>query len=87
MKGQNGATFADSATVKPGDKVTINLNTTTNTDKELTSLDLVDVLPVVGDTGLTTNAERGSDYQAKLTGTVTISADWVVKVQVIYTTD
>lgn len=87
VKGQNGATFADSATVKPGDKVTINLNTTTNTDKELTSLDLVDVLPVVGDTGLTTNAERGSDYQAKLTGPVTLPADWVGKVQVLYTTD
>lgn len=73
--------------LKPGDKVTLTAGTTADTDANLTKLDMIVSLPTVGDTGLTTNVDRNSDFTPALSGPVILPTDWQDKVTVQYTTD
>src|SRR5690625_222442 len=47
---------------------------------------LIDVLPSVGDLGITDNIVRGSQFTPSLNGPIVLPAEWVDKVNVVYST-
>jgi LPXTG-motif cell wall-anchored protein len=79
-----GALADGTPSTKVGSQATITLRTAADTDAKISALDLLDVLPRAGETGLTTTDSRTAEYQFKLAGPVSLPADWDGKVAVTY---
>lgn len=58
----------------------------TNTGIDISTMTLIDVLPSIGDLGITDNIERGSQFTPTLTGEVVLPAEWLNRVNVYYST-
>ncbi|WDF81761.1 KxYKxGKxW signal peptide domain-containing protein [Lacticaseibacillus pabuli] len=85
IEGQ-GTLSDGTATTTPGGTATVTINTDPSTDANITSLDLLDVLPQGGTKGLTTDDTRDTDFPLTLSGPITLPAGWNGKVQVLYST-
>lgn len=68
----------------PGEKVEYKLSMTNTTGKDISSMTLIEVLPSIGDIGITDNVQRGSKFSLKLTGPITLPIEWQGKVDVFY---
>ncbi|MGR3741613.1 hypothetical protein [Companilactobacillus sp. DQM5] len=69
-----------------GDKVNYQLQLTNTSEDDLNNMILMDTLPSVGDLSITTNEDRGSQFDMSLTGPINIPKSWEDKVNVEYTT-
>src|SRR5690625_7900660 len=59
----------------------------TNTaGRDITKMTLIDVLPSVGDLGITDNAERGSQFTPNIVGPIVLPEQWQDKVDIFYST-
>lgn len=67
-------------------KADFQLNLTNNTDDDLKNMILMDTLPNVDDLSITTNEQRGSEFNMTLNGPITLPESWQNKVSVTYTT-
>jgi LPXTG-motif cell wall-anchored protein len=92
-KVQTGQTMTSSGTTADGiaettigGQGTVTITTSADTDAKITSLDLLDVLPQKGATGLTTTDGRTTDYAFTLDGPITLPAAWADQVNVTYST-
>ena len=92
-KVQTGQTMTGSGTTADGiaettigGQGTVTITTSADTDSKITSLDLLDVLPQQGATGLTTTDSRTTDYAFTLHGPITLPAAWADQVNVTYST-
>lgn len=79
-----GENWSKMAKTVPGGNVDYKLHMTNTTGKDLSSMTLIDVLPSVGDLGITDNVARGSKFDLKLKGPITLPAEWQNKVSVFY---
>lgn len=70
--------------VLPGEKIDYQLVMTNQTSHTFESMILMDVLPSVGDFGLTDNINRGSHFTPYLTGPISLPSEWQDKVDVFY---
>src|SRR5690625_1518811 len=86
IKGPNDEEYSK-FTVAPFDEtVEYKLKMTNTTGKEISSMTLIDVLPSIGDLGITDNINRGSTFEPILEGPITIPDEWEDKVNVFYST-
>lgn len=69
---------------KPGGEIKYKLKLTNNTGKDVHLMTLMDVLPSVGDLGITDNTHRGSKFTPTLEGPIEIPQAWKGKVEVLY---
>lgn len=72
--------------VLPGELVDYKLSMTNSTKHTFQSMVLIDVLPSVGDLGITDNIQRGSQFTPNLNGPVKLPIEWVDKVDILYST-
>ena len=79
-----GENWSKMAKTVPGGNVDYKLHMTNTTGKDLSSMTLIDVLPSVGDLGITDNVARGSKFGLKLKGPITLPTAWKNKVSVFY---
>lgn len=70
----------------PGERIDYKLQLTNTTGKDISALTLIDVLPSIGDIGLTDNIARGSQFTPSLNGPIKIPKEWEGKVAVYYST-
>lgn len=84
VKGELDEDWSDLAKTRPGGDIDYRLTLTNDTGKDLSKMVLVDVLPSVGDLGITDNIARGSKFTPKLQGPITLPAEWEGKVEVKY---
>ncbi|WP_182201150.1 isopeptide-forming domain-containing fimbrial protein [Paraliobacillus salinarum] len=86
IKGPNDTEYSK-FTVAPFDGlVDYKLKMTNTTGKDLSIMTLIDVLPSLGDLGITDNINRGSTFEPILNGPITLPAEWQGKVSVFYST-
>lgn len=71
---------------RPGEDITYKLKINNTTEKPISSLVLLDVLPSIGDLGLTDNVTRGSKFSPILKGPVVVPEDWKEKITIFYST-
>lgn len=72
--------------VLPGESIDYKLSMTNSTKHTFKSMVLMDVLPSVGDLGITDNIQRGSQFTPNLNGPIEIPTEWAGKVDVLYST-
>ena len=70
----------------PGGDIDYQLFLTNTTGKDISTMTLIDVLPSVGDLGITDNVARGSQFTPLMTGPITLPTEWQSKVNVYYST-
>lgn len=86
IKGPNDDDYSK-FTLAPFDgMVDYKLKLTNTTGKDLSIMTLIDVLPTVGDLGITDNINRGSTFDPSLEGPITLPSEWQDKVNVYYST-
>lgn len=72
VKGNLATAFSKASTVTSGGSIVYNLNVTNNQDMDLKNIEIVDILPYVGDTGVILNTTpRGSQFDIYATAAVT----------------
>lgn len=72
--------------VTPGKEFSYKLHMTNTTNKDISNMTLIDVLPSVGDLGITDNISRGSKFTPSLKGPISLPKEWTGKVNVFYST-
>ncbi len=80
----SGTTAAGIAETTLGGQATVTITTSADTDVNISSLDLLDVLPQKGAQGLTTTDSRATDYALALAGPITLPSAWDGQVTVTY---
>ncbi|WP_285122532.1 SpaA isopeptide-forming pilin-related protein [Lactococcus petauri] len=87
VKGNLDSSFSDFGHVTPGGKIDYRVSLSTrNQNQALVNFVFVDVLPSVGDLGITDNIQRKSKFTPQLTGAISIPEDWKSHVTVYYST-
>lgn len=72
VKGNLNSEFSKASTVTDGGDIIYKLNVTNNQDVDLKNIEIVDILPYVGDTGVILNTKpRGSQFNVYATSVVT----------------
>lgn len=72
VKGALDLAFSNFGTTTEGGNITYNLTVTNNQVTQITNINIVDILPYVGDTGvILTNVPRGSQFNVYATSSVT----------------
>lgn len=70
----------------PSGSIDYQVKLTNTTGVDITEMTLMDVLPSVGDLGITDNVDRGSLFTPKMTNSIVLPAEWQDKVNVFYST-
>lgn len=86
VKGSLDAAFSKMGKTAPGGDVDYRLTLTNTTGQMLNSMTLIDVLPSAGDLGITDLEARGSQFELKMMGPISLPAAWAGKVDVFYST-
>lgn len=86
VKGKLDNEWTNFGQTEPGGKIDYKLKLTNTTGKDITTMTLIDVLPSVGDLGITDNIARGSQFTPLMTGPIELPAEWQGKVNVYYST-
>ncbi|MFC6347492.1 hypothetical protein [Vagococcus carniphilus] len=75
VKGNLDDKFSDMAHATPDGKIKYQLHMKNNDSLKIHRFTLIDVLPSVGDLGITDNVQRESKFRPKLSGPITLSSD------------
>ncbi|KGX84743.1 SpaA isopeptide-forming pilin-related protein [Pontibacillus litoralis] len=86
VKGELDTEWNSFGQTVPGGTIDYKLNLTNTTGKDISTMTFIDVLPSVGDLGITDNVSRGSQFTPLMTGPITLPAEWKGKVSVYYST-
>lgn len=87
VKGNLDTDYSDFGHVTPGGDISYKVDVTTrNPHQALTNFVFVDVLPTVGDLGITDNVARNSKFTPILSGPVVVPDSWKLHVQIYYST-
>ncbi|WP_284140515.1 SpaA isopeptide-forming pilin-related protein [Virgibacillus sp. LDC-1] len=86
VKGELDTAFSLFGHTLPGGSIDYQLKLTNTSGKDISSLTLIDVLPSVGDLGITDNVDRGSRFTPLLTGEIVLPSSWKDRVDVFYST-
>ena len=86
VKGALDEDFGSFGSTVPGGDIDYQLTLTNTTGDTISSMTLMDVLPSVGDLGITDNIDRGSQFTPRLTGAVQVPAAWEDRVDIYYST-
>ncbi|UOQ49319.1 hypothetical protein MUN88_04125 [Gracilibacillus caseinilyticus] len=86
VKGELDEAFSSFGQTVPNGDIDYQLSFTNVSGKDISSMTLIDVLPSVGDLGITDNVDRGSQFTPTLNGEITIPSSWTDRVDVMYST-
>lgn len=86
VKGDKDSKYGQMANVTTGEKANYRLTLDNDTDDKVTSLNILNVLPTVGDSNVLDGEARNSAYVMKMTKAITLPKAWQDKVDVYYTT-
>ncbi|WP_221641507.1 isopeptide-forming domain-containing fimbrial protein [Listeria seeligeri] len=86
VKGDQDADFSKFGHTSLGGKIDYQLNLTNDGETQIDQMVLMDVLPSVGDLGITDNTQRGSQFTPIMTGPITVPDAWAGKVAITYST-
>lgn len=75
VKGNLDDKFSDMAHATPDGKIKYQLHMKNNDSLKIHRFTLIDVLPSVGDLGITDNVQRESKFRTKLSGPITLSSN------------
>lgn len=83
VKGDQDKSFSKFGHTSPGGKIDYQL-TMKNTGSSIGTFALMDVLPSIGDLGITDNVERDSKFAPIMTGPISLPGEWNGKVTIKY---
>ncbi|WP_088810091.1 isopeptide-forming domain-containing fimbrial protein [Listeria sp. ILCC796] len=86
VKGDQDTEFSKFGHTSLGGTIDYQLNLTNDGETQVNQMVLMDVLPSVGDLGITDNTQRGSQFTPIMTGPITVPAEWAGKVAITYST-
>jgi len=86
IKGPKDDGYSQFTTARYEEIVDYKLKMTNTTGYDISMMTLIDVLPSVGDLGITDNVHRGSQFTPTLEGPITLPESWQGKVNVYYST-
>ncbi|MBT2653232.1 SpaA isopeptide-forming pilin-related protein [Oceanobacillus sp. ISL-73] len=86
VKGELDEDFGSFGSTVPGGDIDYQLTLTNTTGDTISSMTLMDVLPSVGDLGITDNIDRGSRFTPTLNSAVQVPGAWGDRVDVYYST-
>lgn len=86
VKGALDEEFSYFGHTTPDGSIDYQVKLTNTTGATISNMVLMDVLPSVGDIGITDNIERGSKFTPKMTGPIVLPSAWENKVDVVYST-
>ena len=86
VKGDKDSKNGQMANVTTAEKANYRLTLDNDTDDKVTSLNILNVLPTVGDSNVLDGEARNSAYVMKMTKAITLPKAWQDKVDVYYTT-
>lgn len=87
VKGELDADYSSFGSTTPGGEVNYRFNLTNTTGEIIEKFSFLDVLPSVGDLGITDNVPRGSEFDVTLTGPISFAGTlWEDRVTVLYST-
>ncbi|MFD2706956.1 SpaA isopeptide-forming pilin-related protein [Salibacterium lacus] len=86
VKGELDDSFGAFGETVPDGSIDYRLNLTNTSGTDISYMTFMDVMPSVGDLGITDNVDRGSQFTPELTGPITMPAPWQDKVNVFYST-
>ncbi len=86
VKGSLDSSYSSLGHTTPGGDISYQLELTNTDGATIEDMTLIDVLPSVGDIGITDGASRGSEFTPTLKGPVSVSSKWQDKVDVYYST-
>ncbi|UOQ87028.1 SpaA isopeptide-forming pilin-related protein [Gracilibacillus salinarum] len=84
VRGALDDTFTKFGSTVPGGEIDYQLTLTNTTGDDISSMTLMDVLPSVGDLGITDNIDRGSQFTPSLVKTIQIPTSWEDRVDIYY---
>ncbi|MBP1042477.1 hypothetical protein I6N95_15770 [Vagococcus sp. BWB3-3] len=87
VKGDQDTEFSKLGHTSPGGTITYRLKISNTTAEPLTKFTLLDILPSVGDLGITDNSPRESQFTPILTKEIQLPVEWQDKVTVYYSTE
>ena len=87
VKGNLDNAYSDFGHVSPGENISYKLDLTArNPNQSLTNFVFVDVLPSVGDIGITDNSARQSRFTPIMAGPISVPSSWNSHVTIYYST-
>lgn len=86
VKGELDDNFTYFGHTIPGGSIDYQVKLTNTTGRDITKMTLIDVLPSVGDLGITDNIDRGSQFTPNLTNSIVLPTEWHDKVNIYYST-
>ncbi|GIN08649.1 hypothetical protein J1TS1_27940 [Shouchella clausii] len=86
VRGELDDEFTRFGRTVPGGAIDYQLTLTNTTGSTISTMTLMDVLPSVGDLGITDNIDRGSQFTPQLTEAIQLPSQWTDRVDVYYST-
>ncbi len=84
VRGQLDNDFSHFGKTVPGGSIDYRLILSNTTSRDISFLTLIDVLPSIGDLGITDNIDRGSQFTPNLSGPIQLPIEWEELVNVYY---
>ncbi|MDO7270250.1 SpaA isopeptide-forming pilin-related protein, partial [Shouchella clausii] len=86
VRGELDDEFTTFGRTVPGGAIDYQLTLTNTTGSNISTMTLMDVLPSVGDLGITDNIDRGSQFTPQLIEPIQLPSQWEDRVDVYYST-
>lgn len=86
VRGELDDEFTTFGRTVPGGAIDYQLTLTNTTGSTISTMTLMDVLPSIGDLGITDNIDRGSQFTPQLTEAIQLPSQWADRVDVYYST-
>ncbi|MBC1817348.1 isopeptide-forming domain-containing fimbrial protein, partial [Listeria seeligeri] len=86
VKGDQDTGFSKFGHTSLGGNIDYQLNLTNDGETQINQMVLMDVLPSIGDLGITDNSQRGSQFTPTMTGPIKVPDVWAGKVAITYST-
>ncbi|KYG28256.1 SpaA isopeptide-forming pilin-related protein [Alkalihalobacillus trypoxylicola] len=86
VRGELDESFTTFGRTVPGGAIDYQLTLTNTTGSTISTMTLMDVLPSIGDLGITDNIDRGSQFTPQLTEAIQLPSQWTERVDVYYST-
>ncbi|TSB48561.1 SpaA isopeptide-forming pilin-related protein [Alkalicoccobacillus porphyridii] len=86
VRGELDDAFTTFGRTVPGGAIDYQLTLTNTTGSTISTMTLMDVLPSIGDLGITDNIDRGSQFTPQLTEAIQLPSQWEDRVDVYYST-
>ncbi|WYQ42641.1 SpaA isopeptide-forming pilin-related protein [Bacillus sp. FSL W7-1321] len=86
VRGELDDEFTTFGRTVPGGAIDYQLTLTNTTGSTISTMTLMDVLPSIGDLGITDNIERGSQFTPQLREPIQLPSQWEDRVDVYYST-